>query len=53
MISNIRHSNPRVLEALCNQMEKTTFAYWLHFENNSAKSLARRLVEYLTSLIVK
>ena len=31
MISNIGHSNPKVLEAMRKQMEKATFAYRLHF----------------------
>ena len=47
MISNIGHSNPKVLEAMRKQMEKATFAYRLHFENEPAETLARRLVEYM------
>jgi adenosylmethionine-8-amino-7-oxononanoate aminotransferase len=43
MVSNIGHSNPRVLEAMRRQMEKATFGYRLHFENEPAESLAARL----------
>ena len=45
MVSNIGHSNPRVLAAMRAQMEKGTFAYRLHFENEPAETLARRVVE--------
>jgi len=40
MVSNIGHSNPRVLAAMRAQMERTTFAYRLHFENDAAEDLA-------------
>ena len=40
MVSNIGHSNPRVLEAMKRQMDKATFAYRLHFENEAAEALA-------------
>ncbi len=40
MVSNIGHSNPRVLAAMKRQMDKATFAYRLHFENEPAESLA-------------
>lgn len=40
MVSNIGHSNPRVLAAMRKQMETATFAYRLHFENEAAESLA-------------
>ncbi|MBT8086228.1 MAG: aminotransferase class III-fold pyridoxal phosphate-dependent enzyme, partial [Woeseia sp.] len=43
MISNIGHSNPRVLAAMKRQMDKATFAYRLHFENEPAETLATRL----------
>ncbi|MFC3163644.1 aspartate aminotransferase family protein [Ciceribacter thiooxidans] len=43
MVVNIGHSNPRVLEAMKRQMDKVTFAYRLHFENEPAEELARRL----------
>jgi adenosylmethionine-8-amino-7-oxononanoate aminotransferase len=41
MVSNIGHGNERVLEAMRRQMEKATFAYRLHFENEPAEQLAR------------
>ena len=40
MVSNIGHSNPRVLEAMRQQMARATFAYRLHFENQPAEELA-------------
>ncbi|MEE2692176.1 MAG: aspartate aminotransferase family protein [Pseudomonadota bacterium] len=40
MVSNIGHSNPRVLAAMRAQMEKSTFGYRLHFENEPAERLA-------------
>ncbi|HUG62409.1 MAG TPA: aspartate aminotransferase family protein [Methylomirabilota bacterium] len=43
MVSNIGHSNPRVLAAMMRQMEKATFAYRLHFENEPAEELAERI----------
>lgn len=43
MVSNIGHGNPRVLDAMRRQMEKATFGYRLHFENEPAERLASRL----------
>lgn len=43
MVSNIGHSNPRVLAAMQAQMERATFAYRLHFENEPAETLATRV----------
>ena len=43
MVSNIGHSNPRVLAAMRRQMDRATFAYRLHFENEPAETLAARL----------
>jgi adenosylmethionine-8-amino-7-oxononanoate aminotransferase len=40
MVSNIGHSNPRVLEAMHRQMQRATFGYRLHFENDPAERLA-------------
>jgi adenosylmethionine-8-amino-7-oxononanoate aminotransferase len=40
MVSNIGHSNPVVLEAMRRQMEKSTFGYRLHFENEPAETFA-------------
>ena len=41
MVSNIGHGNAHVLEAMRAQMEKATFTYRLHFENEPAEQLAR------------
>ncbi|MGA9573985.1 MAG: aminotransferase class III-fold pyridoxal phosphate-dependent enzyme, partial [Lysobacterales bacterium] len=43
MVSNIGHSNPRVLEAMRRQMERSTFGYRLHFENEPAEHLAAQI----------
>lgn len=43
MVSNIGHSNPRVLEAMRKQMERATFGYRLHFENEPAEHLAAQI----------
>ena len=43
MVANIGHSNRNVLDAMKRQMDKTTFAYRLHFENEPAEELARKL----------
>jgi adenosylmethionine-8-amino-7-oxononanoate aminotransferase len=40
MVSNIGHSNPAVLEAMKRQMDKATFGYRLHFENEPAEQFA-------------
>ncbi len=45
MVCNIGHSNPRVLEAMRRQMEKSTFGYRLHFENEPAERLAAKTAE--------
>lgn len=45
MVSNIGHSNPRVLEAMRKQMERATFAYRLHFENEPAEHLAAQIAQ--------
>jgi len=45
MVSNIGHSNPRVLEAMRAQMDKSTFGYRLHFENQAAEDLANRVAQ--------
>lgn len=39
MTSNIGHSNPRVLEAMKRQMDRATFGYRLHFQNDAAEEL--------------
>ena len=40
MVSNIGHSNPRVIAAMQAQMNKATFGYRLHFRNEPAEQLA-------------
>ena len=45
MVSNIGHSNKNVLDAMKKQMEKSTFGYRLHFENEPAEQLARKVSE--------
>jgi len=45
MVSNIGHSNPRVLEAMRQQMELSTFGYRLHFENEPAERLAAQITD--------
>src|SRR6478735_12130859 len=49
MVSNIGHSNPVVLEAMRRQMEKSTFGYRLHFENEPAEEFARQISERMPS----
>jgi len=43
MVSNIGHGNPRVLEAMRRQMDRATFGYRLHFENEPAERLAAQI----------
>jgi adenosylmethionine-8-amino-7-oxononanoate aminotransferase len=45
MVSNIGHSNPRVLAAMKAQMDRATFGYRLHFENAPAEELAARIAQ--------
>jgi len=40
MVSNIGHSNPRVLAAMKAQMDRATFGYRLHFQTEPAERLA-------------
>lgn len=42
MVSNIGHSNPRVLAAMKQQMDSATFGYRLHFQTTSSEALADR-----------
>jgi len=44
---NLGYSNPAVLEAMKRQMERTTFAYRLHFESEAAEELASTLADRL------
>jgi adenosylmethionine-8-amino-7-oxononanoate aminotransferase len=43
MVSNIGHSNPRVIDAMRRQMEKSTFGYRLHFETEPSERLAAKV----------
>jgi adenosylmethionine-8-amino-7-oxononanoate aminotransferase len=43
MVANIGHGNRAVIEAMQRQMERVSFAYRLHFENEPAEELARLL----------
>ena len=45
MVSNIGHSNPRVVAAMRKQTELSTFGYRLHFENEPAEHLAAQLAD--------
>lgn len=45
MVSNIGHSNPAVIEAMRRQLEKASFGYRLHFENEPAEEFAARISE--------
>ena len=45
MVVNIGHGNRNVLDAMKRQMDRATFAYRLHFENEPAEELARELAE--------
>ena len=42
MVVNIGHGNRNVLDAMKRQMDRATFAYRLHFENEPAEELAQR-----------
>ena len=44
MISNIGHSNPRVLAKMKAQMDKATFGYRLHFRTHPSEDLAAKTV---------
>lgn len=40
MVSNIGHSNPAVIAAMKRQLDRSSFGYRLHFENEPAEHLA-------------
>lgn len=44
MVVNIGHSNPNVIAAIKAQLDRATFLYRLHFENEPAEQLAASLV---------
>ena len=43
MVVNVGHGNRNVIDAMKRQLDRTTFAYRLHFENEPAEELARRV----------
>jgi len=45
MVSNIGHSDPAVLAAMRQQMERATFGYRLHFETEVSEAMARATAE--------
>ncbi|MBA8837701.1 aspartate aminotransferase family protein [Ochrobactrum sp. RH2CCR150] len=45
MVVNIGHGNRNVLDAMKEQMDRVTFAYRLHFENEPAEDLAHMAAE--------
>ncbi|WP_104493309.1 aminotransferase family protein [Paracoccus denitrificans] len=45
MVVNIGHSNPNVIAAMKAQLDRATFIYRLHFENEPAEELARKLAQ--------
>ncbi|MET4608682.1 adenosylmethionine-8-amino-7-oxononanoate aminotransferase [Bradyrhizobium sp. JR4.1] len=45
MVVNIGHSNPNVIAAMKAQLDRATFIYRLHFENEPAEELARQLAK--------
>jgi len=45
MVSNIGHSNPRVLARMKAQMDKATFGYRLHFRTHPSEDLAAKTVD--------
>ena len=45
MVVNIGHSNPNVIAAMKNQLDRATFLYRTHFENEPAEQLAADLVQ--------
>lgn len=47
MVVNIGHGNRHVLDAMKRQMDRATFAYRLHFENDPAEDLASRLCDLM------
>jgi len=42
MVSNVGHSNPRVLAAMRAQMDRATFGYRLHFRTEASEALATK-----------
>ncbi|MCK1974907.1 aminotransferase class III-fold pyridoxal phosphate-dependent enzyme, partial [Bacillus safensis] len=53
MVVNIGHGNRNVLDAMKEQMDRVTFAYRLHFENEPAEDLARMAAERMPEALDK
>jgi adenosylmethionine-8-amino-7-oxononanoate aminotransferase len=53
MVVNIGHGNRTVLDAMKRQMDRVTFAYRLHFENEPAEELAAMTAERMPAGIDK
>lgn len=47
MVSNIGHSNPRVLKAMKAQMDRATFGYRLHFRTEVSEQLAAKTASHM------
>lgn len=47
MVSNIGHSNPRVLAKIKAQMDRATFGYRLHFRTHPSEDLATKTVSLM------
>ncbi|RYH09482.1 aspartate aminotransferase family protein [Tropicimonas sp. IMCC6043] len=47
MVSNIGHSNPRVLAAMKAQMDRSTFGYRLHFRTEASEALATKTAQMM------
>ncbi|MGH1417034.1 MAG: aspartate aminotransferase family protein [Pelagimonas sp.] len=47
MVSNIGHSNPRVLTKIKAQMDRATFGYRLHFRTHPSEDLAAKTVSLM------
>ena len=43
MVSNVGHSDPRIIAAMRDQMDKSTFGYRLHFETEPGELLAEKV----------
>ncbi|MCB1331136.1 MAG: aspartate aminotransferase family protein, partial [Maritimibacter sp.] len=47
MVSNIGHSNPRVLAKMKAQMDRSTFGYRLHFRTEPSENLATKISQMM------
>ncbi len=53
VISNIGYGNKRIAQRIAQQAQETFFAYRIHFENQPAMDLARKLVSLSASHLKK